>query len=203
MEKYPLLVCDCMEDYAIILDYLPLGYIKEGHSTFKRKPVAQAIGKEEFTLLELSPKPDTEIEIHDEVYIGSGKRDQVSRVNRRLKHDDLTATSRVELQYVIEEIIKSKEEKFIKFFNEAGPLSTRLHQLELLPGIGKKYMWDILKAREEKPFENFDNLKERVPAIKDPVKLMVKRVLIEMDAEPATRGKKKYILFTRPPARPK
>lgn len=190
-----------MEDYAIILDYLPLGYIREGHSTFKRKPVAQAIGKAEFTLLELSPKPDEDIEIHEEVYIGSGKREKVSRVNRRLKHDDLTATSRVELQYVIEEIIKDKEEKFIKFFNDAGPISTRLHQLELLPGIGKKHMWDIIKAREEKPFESFEDIKSRVPMLSDPVKLLVKRVLIELDAEPATRGKKKYILFTRPPAR--
>ncbi len=190
-----------MEDYAIILDYLPLGYIREGYSTFKRKPVAQAIGKEEFTLLELSPKPDEDIEIHEDVYIGSGKREKVSRVNRRLKHEDLTATSRVELQYVIEEIIKLKEDKFVRFFNDSGPISTRLHQLELLPGIGKKHMWDIIKAREEKPFESFEDIKSRVPMLSDPVKLLVKRVLIELDAEPATRGKKKYILFTRPPAR--
>lgn len=190
-----------MEDYAIILDYLPLGYIKEGVSTFKRKPVAQAIGKEEFTLLELSPKAGEPIEIHEKVYIGSGQRDKISRVNRRLVHDDLTATARVELQYVIEEVIKSKEEKFIQFFNEAGPISTRLHQLELLPGIGKKHMWDIIKAREEKPFENFEDIKNRVPMMSDPVKLLVKRVLLELDADREKRGKKKYILFTRPPAR--
>jgi len=41
-----------MEDYAIILDFLPLGYVKEGSNSYKRKPVAQAIGTEEFTLLE-------------------------------------------------------------------------------------------------------------------------------------------------------
>lgn len=192
-----------MEDYAIILDYLPLGYIREGHSTFKRKPVAQAIGKTEFTLLELSPKPDEDIEIHEDVYIGSGKREKVSRVNRRLKHEDLTATSRVELQYVIEEIVHAEEEKYVHFFNDSGPISTRLHQLELLPGIGKKHMWDIIKAREEKPFESFDDIKSRVPMLSDPAKLLVKRVLIELDAEPATRGKKKYILFTRPPTRRK
>lgn len=190
-----------MEDYAIILDYLSLGYIKEGASTFKRKPVAQAIGKEEFTLLELSPKAGETIDIHEKVYIGSGQRDKISRVNRRLVHDDLTATARVELQYVIEEIIKSKEEKFIQFFNDAGPISTRLHQLELLPGIGKKHMWDIIKAREEKPFESFEDIKNRVPMMSDPVKLLVKRVLLELDADREKRGKRKYILFTRPPAR--
>ncbi|MEN6592824.1 MAG: DUF655 domain-containing protein, partial [Methanobacterium sp.] len=40
-----------MEDYAIILDYLPIGYVKEDVPSFKKKPVAQAIGIEEFTLL--------------------------------------------------------------------------------------------------------------------------------------------------------
>jgi putative nucleotide binding protein len=190
-----------MEEYAIILDYLPLGYIKEGIPTYKRKPVAQAIGKEEFTLLELIPKEDINLDIHQKVYIGSGKRDEISRVNRRLKYDDLTATAKVELDYVIEEVVKAKEDKFVEFFNEAGPISTRLHQLELLPGIGKKHMWDIIKARKEKPFESFEDIKKRVPMLSDPVKLIAKRILLELDATGDKKGKRKYVLFTRPPAK--
>ncbi|MGC9517150.1 MAG: DUF655 domain-containing protein [Methanomicrobiales archaeon] len=190
-----------MEEYAIILDYLPLGYVKEGLPSFKRKPVAQAIGKEEFTLLELIPKENVDLDIHEKVYIGSGKRDKIARVNRRLKYDDLTSTAKVELDYVIEEIIKAKEDKFIEFFNEAGPISTRLHQLELLPGIGKKHMWDILNARKEKKFDNFDDIKARVPMLADPVKLLAKRILLELEATPEKKGKRKYVLFTRPPAR--
>jgi putative nucleotide binding protein len=186
-----------MEEYAIILDYLPLGYVKEGIPSYKRKPVVQAIGKEEFTLLELIPKENTSLDIHQKVYIGSGKREQISRVNRRLRYDDLTATAKVELNYVVEEIIKSKEDKFIGFFNEAGSISTRLHQLELLPGIGKKHMWDIIKARQEKPFESFDDLKKRVPMLSDPVKLLSKRVLMELEATGDKKGKRKYVLFTR------
>jgi putative nucleotide binding protein len=190
-----------MEEYAIILDYLPLGYVKEGIPSYKRKPVVQAIGKEEFTLLELIPKENTSLDIHQKVYIGSGKRDQISRVNRRLRYDDLTATAKVELNYVVEEIIKSKEDKFIGFFNEAGSISTRLHQLELLPGIGKKHMWDIIKARQEKPFESFDDLKKRVPMLSDPVKLLSKRVLMELEATGDKKGKRKYVLFTRSTAK--
>ena len=186
-----------MEEYAIILDYLPLGYVKEGIPSYKRKPVVQAIGKEEFTLLELIPKENTSLDIHQEVYIGSGKRDQISRVYRRLRYDDLTATAKVELNYVIEEIIKSREDKFMGFFNNAGSISTRLHQLELLPGIGKKHMWDIIKARQEKPFENFDDIKKRVPMLSDPVKLLSKRVLMELEATGEKKGKRKYVLFTR------
>lgn len=188
-----------MEDYAIILDYLPLGYLKEGASSFKKKPIAQAIGIEEFTLLELTPKDNVDLDIHEKVYIGAGKREKIARVNRRLKYDKLTATAKIELNYVVEEIIKENENKFVQFFNEAGPISTRLHQIELLPGIGKKHMWDILNARKEKEFENFQDIKQRVPMLADPVKLISKRILMELEGNSDRKGKRKYILFTRPP----
>lgn len=188
-----------MEDYAIILDYLPLGYVKEDSSSFKKKPIAQAIGIEEFTLLELTPKERVNLDIHEKVYIGGGKRENISRVNRRLKYDKLTSTAKLELNYVIEEIIKENEDKFVRFFNEAGPISTRLHQIELLPGIGKKHMWDILNARKVKEFESFQDIKKRVPMLADPVKLISKRILLELDGTSDRKGKRKYVLFTRPP----
>jgi putative nucleotide binding protein len=192
-----------MEEYAIILDYLPIGYVKEELPSYKRKPIAQAMGKEEFILLELIPKEKVSLDIHEKVYIGSGKRDKISRVNRRLSFDDLTPTAKVELNYVIQEIIKVKEDKFVEFFNEAGPITTRLHQLELLPGIGKKHMWDILKARKVKKFESFDDIKNRVPMLADPSKLILKRILLELEATKDKKGKRKYILFTRHTGRKK
>jgi putative nucleotide binding protein len=190
-----------LEDYAIILDYLPLGYVKGDAHSFKRKPVAQAMGITEFTLLELTPKENVNLDIHEEVYIGSGKRDKIARVNRRLQYDKLTATAKIEVKYVIEEIIKQNEDKFVEFFNESGPISTRLHQIELLPGIGKKHMWDILNARKEKKFESFQDIKNRVPMLAEPVKLLSKRVLLELESTGDRKGKRKYVLFTRPPKR--
>jgi putative nucleotide binding protein len=160
--------------------------------------VAQAIGTEEFTLLELTPKENINLDIHEKVYIGAGQRDKIARVNRRLPFNKLTSTAQIEVNYVIEEIIKRKEEKFIQFFNEAGPISTRLHQIELLPGIGKKHMWDIIQARKEAPFKDFDDVKKRVPMLSDPVKLIAKRIQLELEAAEDRKGKKKYILFTRP-----
>jgi putative nucleotide binding protein len=188
-----------MEDHAIILDYLPLGYVKEGSPSFKRKPIAQAVGTEEFTLLELIPKERVQLDIHERVYIGAGKRDEIARVNSRLKYDRLTATAKIELDYVIEEIIKEKEEKFVEFFNDAGPISTRLHQLELLPGIGKKHMWDIINARKQAKFTSFEDIKNRVTMLAEPVKLIAKRIHLELEAGEDRKGKMKYILFTRPP----
>ncbi len=188
-----------MEDYAIILDYLPLGYVKEGAPSFKRKPVAQAMGVDEFTLLELTPKEKINLDIHEKVYIGADKRDKIARVSRRLEYDKLTSTAKIELNYAVEEIIKENEDKFVQFFNQARSISTRLHQIELLPGIGKKHMWDILNARKEKEFESFQDIKKRVPMLADPVKLLSKRVLMELEATGDRKGKRKYILFTRPP----
>jgi len=44
------------EEYAIVLDFLPNGYPFDTRPTYKKTPIAQAIGKEHFTLLELVPK---------------------------------------------------------------------------------------------------------------------------------------------------
>lgn len=188
-----------MEDHAIILDYLPLGYVKEGAPSFKRNPIAQAVGTEEFTLLELIPKERVQLDIHERVYIGPGKRDEIARVNRRLNYDRLTATAKIELDYVIEEIVKEKERRFVEFFNDAGPISTRLHQLELLPGIGKKHMWDIINAKKQAKFTSFEDIKNRVTMLAEPVKLIAKRVHLELEVGEERKGKMKYVLFTRPP----
>ncbi|MCL2156519.1 MAG: DUF655 domain-containing protein [Methanobrevibacter sp.] len=190
-----------MEDNAVILDYLPLGYVKEDLSTFKRKPIAQAIGTENFTLLELTPKDEVNIDIHENVYIGAGKRDKINRVKGKLDFNNLTATSRVELDHVIEEIILAHEDKFVEFFNESDSLNTRLHKLELLPGIGKKHMWGILEARKEKPFDSFEDINKRVHLLSDPVNILVKKVKQELDTTKEKRGKNKYRIFTHVPRR--
>ena len=49
------------EEFAIILDYLSKGYINMTKP--KGKPIAQAIGTEFFTFLELAPKKDIDLEI--------------------------------------------------------------------------------------------------------------------------------------------
>ena len=126
---------------------MSLGYVKPDMTSFRGNAVAQAIGTQRFNLLELSPKKGEDLEILEKVYIGAGKREKISTVKRKLNLDDLTATSRIEIDFAIKEIIESKEKKYVKFFNEAGPLSTRLHKLELIPGIGKKHR-KIIKSKK-------------------------------------------------------
>lgn len=176
------------EDYAYVLDYMPLGYVDIDHSrVIEKEPLAQVIGEKAFTLLEVVPK--TDLMLYERVFIGKGVREKILKIKRKIYYSDLTPTAKAELPYVIEEIVKANEEHFIKFFNIAPPITNRLHSLELLPGIGKKHMWEILEQRKNKPFESFEDLKHRVKGLPDPVKMISKRVLDEIE------GKDKYRLF--------
>ena len=168
------------EDIAIVLDFLPNGYPFDTRPSHMKTSIAHAVGKEHFVLLELVPKKDISLKIHEEVYIGDGKRDKIHHITGKLPPGKLTSTARSELEYVIEGIVKSNEARFIDFVNVAQPLSTRMHSLELLPGLGKKRMWEILEERRGKPFESFDDLKKRVKLLPDPEKGIVKRILDEV-----------------------
>ncbi len=188
-----------MEEYAIILDYLPLGRPDDERPLYKREPIAFAIGEKFFTLMELVPKKDVELKTHERVYIGKEKRDKIEYIKRRVSYSELSAAAKTELPYVIEKIVERNEEKFVEFFNKAQPITTRLHSLELLPGVGKKLMWEILEEREKKPFSSFKDIEERVKTIPDPKKLIVKRILIELEESEAKVGKGKYKLFVQIP----
>lgn len=177
------------EEYAIILDFLPHGYAFDNTPSYKKTAIAQALGKERLSLLEAVPKKDVNLQIHEEVYIGEGKRDQIHHVNGKLDPNKLTATAKAELELVVKEIVIKNESKYVEFFNKAQPLTTRMHILELLPGLGKKHMWEIIEERKVEPFKSFVDLKSRVKLLPDPVKIVVKRVLSEL------QGDEKYNLF--------
>ena len=156
------------EDNAIVLDFLPHGYAFDNTPGYKKTSIVQALGKTRLALLEAVPKKDATLQIHEEVYIGEGKRDKIHH---------------------IKEIVEKDEAKYVEFFNKAQPLSTRMHILELLPGLGKKHMWEIVEERKAEPFKSFEDLKKRVKLMPDPVKILVKRIMSEL------MGTEKYIIF--------
>jgi len=164
------------EETAIILDFLPNGYPLEG----KMLPIAQAIGKKNFTLLQLVPRRGITLKLKDEVYIGAGKRDQIAYILGRLPKDKITETAKMELDDFISESVMENEKRFVDFFNNAQPINTRMHQLELLPGFGKKHTEDLIRERESKPFESFEEIKSRIKSIPDPKKAVEKRLLEEL-----------------------
>jgi len=179
-----------MEDYARILDHLPQGL--PGDRSFKREPIAYAIGENEFKLFELIPKKDEIIQIGERVYIGkdADKRDKIQHVKRRVGYADLTAAAQSELPFVVAEIVKENEQRFVRFFNDAQAITTRFHMLELLPGLGKKTMWAIIEERKKGPFKSYQDIAERVPSLKHPDKLVTNRIENEL-ADP----NQKYRIF--------
>lgn len=164
------------EEYALILDYLPYGY-PMGERT---NPVAQAIGIKTLALLELVPRRGVSLEVREKVYIGPDKRDKIYFIAGRLQRDKLTETAKIQLQEFVSNVVAEQEKKFVDFFNSAQAINTRLHQLELLPGFGKKHMQEVINVREGKKFKSFGDIKERVAGIPDPKKAIEKRILEEL-----------------------
>lgn len=178
------------EEHAIILDFLPNGYPFDTRPMHKKTAIAQALGKIYYTLLEIVPKKNITLQPGEEIYIGEGKRDKVHHIVGRIPISKLTQTAKKELEFVVKDLVEKNKEKFLDFFNKAGAINARRHQFELLPGIGKKHMWEIIEQRRVQPFENFDDLKNRVKLLPNPEKVIVKRILMEI------KGEDKYKLFT-------
>ena|SRR3989338_643290 len=175
------------EERAIVLDYLENGYPFEQGSL--KSSIVQALGLNHLTLLELIPKKGMQLQPCKEVYIGEGKRDEIHHIKGRISIEKLTATARNELPHIVEKVVLMEEMKFIDFFNKAQPLTMRMHQLELLPGLGKKHMWEVLEARKVKLFESFEDMRDRVKLLPDPKNIVVKRIMQELE------GKEKYRIF--------
>ncbi|MFH1101934.1 MAG: DUF655 domain-containing protein [Methanobacteriota archaeon] len=183
-----------MEDYVYVLDYLAKG--RGDVPAFKRKPVVYGIGENQFTLLELIPKRDASFTISERIYVGKDpvQRVKIEKIKGRINYEEMTSTAHGELPYVILDIVHHNEERFTKFFNEANAISTRFHTLELLPGLGKKMMLQIVDERKKKPFASFKDMQDRIDFLRAPDKLISKRIELEL-----TDPDQKYRLFTRPP----
>lgn len=179
------------EERAIVLDFLPNGYPFDNRPMHQKTPIVQALGKNYFILLELVPKKGVFLEPNQEVYMGEGKREKIHHIIGKIPIEKLTQTAQMQLEFVITDLVEKNKERFINFFNTAGSISTRRHQIELLPGIGKKHMWEIIEKRKESPFKSFSDIQKRVHLMPDPKKAIIKRILMEI------KGKDKYKLFTK------
>jgi len=175
------------EEHARVLEFLPNGYPLEN----KMMPIAQAIGENGLTLLELVPRRDQKLEVGEKVYIGEGKRDKVYYILGRLHREKLTEAAKEQLEEFVDEHVKKNTSTYIDFFNKSDAINKRIHQIELLPGMGKKHMREILEKREEKAFESFDDMKARIKNLPDPEKAVEKRIMLELTSL------ERYNLFTK------
>ncbi|MGA8857654.1 MAG: DUF655 domain-containing protein [Candidatus Bathyarchaeia archaeon] len=178
------------EEYAYVLDFLQFGRPGTDKPRHLALPTVQVIGETYFTLLEAEIRVGTQANIHERVYIGKERREKINRIIGRISYNDLTANAKAELLPVLEDLIANQEQRFVSFFNNSQAITPRMHALELLPGIGKKSMWQIINAREKKSFTSFKDVHERTN-VGDPVKVVAKRILDELG------GEEKYRVFSR------
>jgi len=169
--------------YAVVLDLLPHGRPEDDRPQYKKSPLAYALGESEFRLLELTLTDDADVSIGDRIVLApEDERESVTRI-REVEYDDLSNAAHSELEYVVEEIVDRHERRFVDFYNDAQPITLRLHQLNLLPGIGKKLRNDVLDERKRAPFESFEELEDRIAGLHDPKGVLVDRILEELRDE--------------------
>ncbi|MBB6645185.1 DUF655 domain-containing protein [Halobellus ruber] len=165
---------------AVVLDHLPHGRADDDRPRHRKSPLAYALGERDFRLFELTLADDADVSIGDRVVIGpTGKRVAVDGF-KQVTYDDLSNTAVGELEYAVEAIVDADEKRFVDFYNDAQPITLRLHQLNLLPGIGKKLRNNVLDQRKRGPFESFEEVEERVSGLHNPKEVLVERILEEL-----------------------
>ena len=168
------------EEFAYVLDFAPRG--KSAVIKGREGPIVQTIGEERLTLLELLAVESADLQTGDRVKIGKEGRERIESVLGKLAYEELTSESVASLPGVVENLVKANEPKYVAYFNELQPLTPRLHGLELIPGIGKTFMREILDLREKQPFASFDDLQQRV-GLRDPAKLIARRIVEELSGD--------------------
>ncbi len=176
------------DENAVVLDFMPTGKVSESRS----EPTAQVIGNRYFSLLEVVLREGKKVEPGDVLYIGEGKREDVKYIKKSITMDELTTMAREELEERLDDLIEKNEDRFVDFFNNSGPVTPRMHQLEVLPGVGKKHMWDVIDERKIEEFKSLEDIKERVSLLPNPKKIIKERITDEL------WGDEKHYIFTVP-----
>lgn len=168
------------EEFVRVLDFLPRG--KSEVIKGREGPMVEAIGEERLTLLELLAIENQSFVLGERVKIGKEGREKIVSVLGKLAYEELTPEAKASLPVVVENVVRGDEVKYVAYFNELQPLTPRLHGLELIPGIGKTFMKEIVEMREKQPFTSFSDIQERV-GLRDPAKMIVKRIVEELAGE--------------------
>lgn len=181
------------ETHAYVLAVIPPKvYLRDSRS--RGETVVQGIGESHFTLLEMVPHRGANLHPQERLPIDRNERGKIDHVRRRIFFEDLAPESEAELPLVVEIIVTKHEHRFVQFFNEAAPITTRLHSLQLLPGIGQTLMWALLDERKRSPFKSFEDIAARTK-LQNPRKVITARIIDELKEDV------KRWLFVRPPRR--
>jgi putative nucleotide binding protein len=169
--------------HAIVIDMTP-------QTTSEQPLEGTVLSEADFRLYETTFIEGTDVSIGDRLVLAPTEEREEIDAFREVGFSDLSNTARNELEYAIDAIIDADPQRFYTVYNEAGPISLRLHQLNLLPGIGQKLRDAILDARKRGPFDSFDAVADRVDGLHRPREIIAERILEELEDDTV-----KYQLF--------
>jgi len=164
---------------VVLLDAMPNGRPDDDRPQYRKSPVAYGLGTDAFRLYELTLDGEADVSVSDRIGLDGPA---VGRY-REVSFDDLTRNAAAEIEYAVEAVVEGDERRFVDFYNEAGPITLRLHQLNLLPGIGKQLRNKVLDERKRGPFESFEEVTERVSGLHRPREVIVERIVEEIRDE--------------------
>ncbi len=165
---------------TVVLDYLAHGLSDDGRPQYAKSPAGYAMDIEDFGLYEVAFDEDERLTIGSEVVVEPDEERDIVVDAHPVEYDTLSSGAQSELEYVVQDLVEDHEERFVDFYNDAQPITLRLHQLNLLPGIGKKLRNGILDERKRKPFDSFEDLEDRVSGLHDPDEILAERIIQEL-----------------------
>ncbi len=166
-----------------ILDILFHGHFSNDVPMHKQKSIVQLISLEDFVLYEVEFMRNSDLKVQEKgIYKDFKNARKLGRVTKKIDYKDLTPTSKALLNSVLEARIKKESEEFLYFFNNSISITPRLHQLQLIPGVGNKLMWEIIEARNKEKFESFEDISQKT-SISDPINLLVKLIIKELSRD--------------------
>ena len=171
---------DTAATHAVVLDYLAHGHPDDDRPQYQKSPLAHALAETDFRLYELTLDTDDRVGIGDRLTVTPEEARTAVARSRPIEFDDLTRGARQELEYAVAEVVEREERRFVDFYNDAQPITLRLHQLNLLPGIGKKLRNNVLDERKREPFDSFADVEDRVAGLHNPEEVLVNRIVEEI-----------------------
>ena len=172
----------------MVLDFYPQGKALSQNRAEDYNPLAVVITSQSFQFFDVIVSPGMKFAVSERLMLTT-KNKKILRFER-IQFNQLSESALDILPEIILGVVFRSEPRFMSFLNKAHPLTTQMHQLQLLPGIGQKRMWTILEARKNAHFSSFTDFIQRT-GISDPASILFERIFSELEGTP------KYRLFTK------
>lgn len=171
---------------GFVIDFYPQGKSLSHRRFEDYNPLIVVVTAEKFQFYDVVLTVGSNYSVGEDLLLSPRNRN-ILRINQ-IRYNQLSSSALSNLPTTIKKIVITYESLYINFLNQAHPLTSQMHQLQLLPGIGQKRLWAILKARKMKPFSSFNDFSTRTN-ISDPMSIFTNRILLELENSP------KYYLF--------